>query len=238
MTEKNNHDMELHSPLISDEEFVALMDNRYHAQGRPQNDIAKQKLWNTLETNLPDNTPSRRQPYLYSQISRKVSETITNIISVAAAAVLLLSIVPLFSDNRLFTGERSKGLGDFPLVNISAFVVKDDGELQLASGLENKGTTIVFKVDTPKPTSVVLAMSKAGEPPQVRFRAGVLPSGVGQLLKTDDRVYGYELERGDQNLKICAIASDDEKTLNRRLRLITRVWNNLPSASCVMINVK
>lgn len=227
----------LNSPLVSDKEFVALIESKYHGEGRPQSDIARQAVWNQLEKQFLGSSLNQ-DANIHSPFSTTVSEAITRIISVAAAAVLLLSVAPLFSDSRLLTSERIKGATDFPLVNITAFAVKNDGELQPVSGSQNQGTTIVFKIDTPKATRVALAMSKADKPPQVRYQAGVLSPGMGRLLKDDGRVYGYELERGDQRLRFCAIASDDEKTLNQRLRLITRVWGSLPSASCVLINAK
>jgi hypothetical protein len=237
MTQEENQENQRPSPLLNDEEFVTIMEHEYQDLGRPQNEIAHKRLWNALESDLFSSNPGH-EPGLDSQISRTISESLVNIVSVAAAAVLLLSIVPLFSDNRLYSVDRIKGIGDFPLVNISAFVVKDDGELQAASGQLGRGTTLVFKIDTPKPVAVALAMSKADKPPQVRFRTDIMTSGAGQLLTDDGRVYGYELEVGDRQLKICAIASENEKSLSRRLRLIARVWNSLPDASCVMINSK
>jgi hypothetical protein len=255
--EDNQADSQAKQPykaLLSDEEFATLVEREFHEQGGLHDELTRRKLWNTVEQQLFDYTtenatdnatenatnqePEIQHPELEHKVSRKISETITNVVSLMAAAVLLLAIVPMFANNAVFNSERIKGMGDFPLVNISAFVVKKDGELRPAKAAENVGATLVFKVDLPKDSNIALAMSKAGDRPKVRYRAGKLSPGVGQLLEKDGRIYGYLLEHGDHRLKVCAIASENEKILSRRLRLLSRVWDRLPSASCVSVNTE
>lgn len=160
----------------------------------------------------------------------------TNLLSLAAAAVLVFALMPLLMTYDVTSTERTKGVNDFPLINISAFTVGENGELQPAMGDEPAGTTLVFKVDTPQSYIVVLAMSRGNEIPTVRYKAGQLQAGVGQLLRKQSKVYGYELDSGDKNLKFCAISAENEHKMNQRLRLLTRIWVHLPKASCVLVS--
>jgi len=166
-----------------------------------------------------------------------MSETITKLVSIAAVAVLLLSAA-LLLDNHSFTTKPVDSASDFPRVNLAAFVVKDNGDLQPVNGFQNPGSTLVFKVDTFEPVIVALTVSQAGEPPQLRFRTEVLSAGAEQLLLKDGQVFGYELKHREQSIKFCAIASESKNSLNRRLRLISRIWDSLPDSSCVSINTQ
>jgi hypothetical protein len=230
-SEKNSH---IDLLLLSDEEFTTLVEQDYNKHGQPLDEVAKQKTWNTLQARIND-AAITGNPQQHA-IADKVSQRLSSIFSLAAAAVMILALVPMFSSYQLSESERSKGDGDFPLVNISAFTLQGNGEMRSLRGAQARGKTVVFKVDMSRPYVIALAMAKGNGRPEVRYRAGIFQPGMGQLLQADGKVYGYQLESGDNGLMFCAIAAENERRLSQRIRLLTRIWDKLPKASCVQID--
>jgi hypothetical protein len=232
MTDAENHsDRDL--SLLDAEQFMALIESEYSQQGRPLDELAKQKAWNRLQSRISEPTATGNPE---QDIAKKVSARVSSVLSLAAAAVMVLALVPMFSSYPVSTMERSKGTDDFPLVNISAFALQSDGEIRSFKGAQAPGTTIVFKVDLPRPYALALAMTKGNGRPEVRYRTTAVEPGMGQLLEADGKIYGYRLESADQRLTFCAIAAEDERKLGQRIRLLTRIWDSLPKASCVLLD--
>jgi hypothetical protein len=230
-SEKNKHQ---NYPLLSDEEFMTLVEQDFNQHGQPLDELAKQKAWTALQSRISGATAVEdlHQPAM----AKKVSQRVSSLLSLAAAAVMVLALVPMLSSYQTTGPERSKGGGDFPLVNISAFTLQSNGEMQSVRGTQAPGKTVVFKVDMSRPYVIALAMAKDNGRPEVRYRAGVLQPGMGRLLQADGQVYGYQLESGDNALMFCAIAAENEHRLSQRIRLLTRIWADLPKASCVHID--
>lgn len=231
MTDAGNHSNRDLS-LLDDEQFMALIESEYHQQGRPLDELAKQKAWNALQSRINDNA-SVGNPE--QDIAKTVSARVSSVLSLAAAAVMVLALVPMLSSYPVSTMERSKGADDFPLVNISAFALQSNGEIRGFRGAQAPGTTIVFKVDLPRQYALALAMTKDNGRPEVRYRTTAVEPGMGQLLQAGGTVYGYRLESADQRLTFCAIAAENERKLGQRIRLLTRIWDSLPKASCVQL---
>ena len=172
------------------------------------------------------------------QISKKVPRRFLSILSVAAAAVLVLALMPMLLSYHISDTERNKRGSEFPVINLSAFAVQANGELQSIGGIQAPGNTVVFKVDIAQPYAIALAMSKGNGRPEVRYRAGTLKPGIGQLLQAEGRRFGYQLKSADKQISFCAIAADNESRLSQKIRLLTRIWANLPGASCVQLGVR
>jgi hypothetical protein len=233
MADSKNHQHKDIS-LLSDEAFAALVEQEYIDQQSPQDELAKQKVWNVLDNrvNQLDELPQK------DHLSKKITRYFSSILSVAAAAVMVLALVPLLSSYQVIDVERDrvKGEDDFPLVNLSAFTLRDDGTLHTVRGPRAIGDTIVFKLDLARPFAVALAMSYTDGKPQVRYRTATLQPGVARLLESGGKVYGYQLEREDKRLTFCAIAAENERRLSQKIRLLTRIWATLPRASCVTLD--
>ena len=94
---------------------------------------------------------------------------------------MVLALVPMLSSYQTAGVERTKGEGDFPLVNISAFALQRGGDIQSFNEAQAPGTTIVFKVDLSRPYAIALAMAKGGGRPEVRYRSAAVQAGIGQI---------------------------------------------------------
>lgn len=230
MTRNNDHNPEPSAPLLDDDDFTALMDAEFNAQNIPGDELRKQKIWNRLDSQLPQTSPPKKE-------SVKDNPAIT---SFAVAAVLLIMILPAMLLDRPYDDsaerERIKGTPAYTPVLLHAFKMDTAGRLHSSTGAHRVGDTIVFKA-VGHATSAALLLSRNGSPPEIRFIGDIGNNPAMQLLQTSNKVYGYMVEPRDRQLRFCMVPAENKTQLQRKLQHTGQLWNSIPAASCVDITV-
>lgn len=210
--------------LLSDDEFVALLETEYENVRKSQepNELEKKKNWQAIEARTLGRKRSRLKTWL----------------SLASAAVIVLSVLPIF----LVTGPeqdmvRLKGEPTLPALRVSAYSLSDSGELKPLSHSVHVGETIVFKLGAIEQLVVGLVAAVNSGDLSVRFVSDKLPAGMEQLLERDGRAYGYVVEEQDNELEFCTVGAYTTDQLESVLQTVRDNKNLLRREACVTLYV-
>lgn len=207
--------------LISDDEFVLLMEAEYNSSESTTDKEKQQKVWDKL----------------YSLIRKNKLTRLKVIIPITAAALVLLAVSPLLVVNLDNNVERNKGIGTSLHVNLSSYVIDQDGGIHEVPGTIKSGNTIIFKVDMTQQAVIALSLSKNSGSPNVRFISSITQPGIHRNLQNNGKAYGYMLEPTDSLLRFCAIIAKDKLSLEKQIEFLTQIWQTLPENSCQTILV-
>lgn len=214
----------LDNRLLSDEDFVKLMDaeftTRENAQSKLSDDLAKRKVWKRIHQHIQFKKWRQRK----------------TLFSVAAAALVVIAILPVMVFVEQKPNERTKGVS--PVVAapmLQVFSMDEQGRLHASRGVHNIGSTIVFKVQSENARFVALLMSKNDDPPSLRFTGLVPPTATYHLLQNERNAYGYMFDPDDKKLRFCVLAAANEMALKQALATAKQDWLSLPGSSCAQL---
>lgn len=213
--------------LLNNDDFVLLVESEFQNRGRPEDELSKKKVWDRLNSGLfSDLSPD----ILKAKHTRRSAR-----LSLAIAALLVISLAPLlwFIDGREET--RFKGTGTTPYAALHAYSIDNTGVLTATTGSHAQGTTLVFKVDTTQPLVLGLAMMQNSIGPKLAFISEDTAPGNGRILQQDGNTYGYKLEPEDRSIRFCVVAAVTKTALQQQLVSLDQTWRGLPAESCIEI---
>jgi len=209
--------------LLSDDDFVALMDAEYQSMQTSENELEKQQIWQSIDQRIQKTKRVSRRTWL----------------SLASAAMIVLAVLPLLLLNTSpqvsirLKGEQTP----LPALHLSVYSFNSNGELKPLSHTANVGDTLVFKIGATEQVVVGLTTAVNQREPLVRFVSDKLAAGMEQLLERDGRAYGYIVEVDDRELEFCAIAAYGTDQLEVAIKSFIDKQNLLAREACVTLFV-
>jgi len=219
---KSQSNREIDQNLLSDDEFVALMDAEYQSMQVSENELEKQQVWQTIDQGVKKTKRADRRTWL----------------SLASAAMIVLMVLPLLLLNTpQQESVRLKGeQAPLPALHLSVYSLNNNGELKPLSHTANVGDTLIFKIGATEQLLVGLVAVNHGQP-RVRFVSDKLAAGMEQLLERDGRAYGYIIEADDRELEFCAIAAYGTDQLEVAIKSFIDKQNLLAREACSTLYV-
>ncbi|MDH5728879.1 MAG: hypothetical protein OEZ58_07800 [Gammaproteobacteria bacterium] len=215
MSELKNQDAKLRK-LMSEQEFIDLMDAEFQTHTFLQNDVQKQADWKEIENQLPERHQYRRW-WSYA--------------SVAALIVLFVPIV-LFQ-----MGEndqsRFKGGEAISNINLYAFALQHDNSLRRLAHTVNVGDTLVLKIGATEKITAAVYVAENAKILDLRFLSEVLSPGMDQLISRQEKAYGFTVEPQHISLEICVLDATEQDQLPQTISTRNRFNEN----QCVKFNV-
>ena len=208
--------------LISDEEFADLMAAEYEQQQQPVDEVAKERVWKEIEKETKAKPVLRKSKHLWG---------------IAASLIVLVISFPVIQ--LMYTEEtdllRPKGELAPMAVELLASSVNDNNELESINNTVKPGQRIVFRSKTTQPGWIALGLSHNNQSPEIKFVSSEPVVGT-QFLTADENVYAYLVEHEDKQLRFCALVSSDKEQLLAQVDQLTRLWQELPSGACIVLN--
>lgn len=226
--------------LLSDSDFVALMDAEYTSQTDANDELAKKRGWNAIQAKLiRPGKPKVINPELKnSSFPRKNS--VNRLYTMAAMLLVAAIILPtvLLDDGSDGSDiERTKGHDTVIDASLQIYTLDNTGKLVRSEKRHKVGTTLLFKVHATPSGLATLVSSRNGKLIHNNVVYKLTQGSHGQLLSKDEQVYGYMIEPIDKILQFCVIVATDAKTIDIELDNIENIWSRLPARSCATINV-
>jgi len=106
-----------------------------------------------------------------------------------------------------------------------------DGSLAVAD--QHKAGTLVFKTILDAESIVALIAVEENRKPTLKFVTQPLPAGSEQIIRRNDRTYGYVREDLKQSVRFCALSGKNEASIEHGLKRLNNVWRTLPDEACV-----
>ncbi|MFV2057740.1 MAG: hypothetical protein ACC707_14835 [Thiohalomonadales bacterium] len=236
MTNFKDRSMENKQNLLSDDDFISLMEAEFACKTVTNNEISKQKIWNNIQSAI---------------YKRGIFDLRNPIYSIAATLLLVAIALPLvflefksgikdidIGDTGM---ERTKGIESTVNVDLgvdlSVFTLDETGKLIHSNRQHEVGTTLVFKVHSTQNGVATIISAKNGNLRSSEFTFIITKTNSGKLINRKGQVYGYMIEPIDKILQFCIIAATDAKSLNNKLFDLQKTWAGLPANSCATINV-
>ena len=251
--------------IISDDEFVALMELKYQNSEEHVNDIDRRKVWNKLKGPI-EGLAEKDAGQTTIQVPRQataISSKWNSYSQTIAVVLLFFGILPAVffinpqddsAVNPAFNGApaigKAKGMSRvFNSAELHVYRLDSSGQIQSLTtqtvtdqkhetediALVNIGDTILFKVTVKQSSAVALAFSQNSTLPKILYRHEIMPPAVEQLLQNGEQAFGYRVEAEDKFVRFCAITADSPLLLNKRALVLQQEWTNLPTGSCVVI---
>jgi len=220
---KSQAKTEVDKNLLSDDDFVALMEAEYQSIPASENELEKQQIWQSIEQKIQKSQRTHRPIWF----------------SFASAAVIVLAVLPLLwlstspSPSVRLKGEQAP----LPALHLSVYALNNQGELKPLSYTVNAGDTLVFKIGATEPVVVGLAAAVNHSELKVRFVSDKLAAGMEQLLERDDRAYGYIVELDDRELAFCAVGAYRIDQLEVAMKSFINKQDLLPREACLTLYV-
>ncbi len=198
--------------LMSDDEFVRLMDAEYEKYRRPSREKDKREIWRDMARIIDrEKFAGDRQRFAY-----------------AIAASLVIMLVPaLLMSPATKESHRTKGENVVPEVKLVPYVLAGNGELRMFKPDILAGDTLVFKAEVSRVAYVALLLARNDMPPAVKFDGGPQAPGSELLLENGGDTYGYRLEKDDASLRFCAVAAATTAELETSISTATQHWQKL-----------
>lgn len=243
-TDKNNTESD-HS-LLNESDFVSLMEAELAASNPDRDDTSKQRTWNNIQSSL---SHTQHDTGNTAQGQKKSISRITYYSYIAATFLILAITLPVFFNdiNPLNDGsnkniqqealERIKGINETINVNLTIYTLDKTGKLIHSNGQHNVGTTLLFKVHSPKNGIATIITSRNGNLSNNGFLYDISQKKLGQLLSHRDKIYGYMVEPTDKILQFCIFATESKTSLNAAISSLDRTWAHLDGSACSTINV-
>lgn len=209
--------IDIYDPLLSDDEFTALIDAEYRSQTQKENQLEKQKIWNRLQKRIHTNS------------------TMQSWLPLAAVAMLLITLMPVLFLPQPDELSRIKGTSGLIETTLSSFILDDIGNLSAITTPVKAGDTIVFKTKIEAEGIIAFGYAENNQIPTIRFVTQRTSAGKFNLLKREGRTFGYAIEDSDTNIRFCAIAADNIEILQHFIDNLTEIWNNLTENNCITI---
>lgn len=222
MKTSNDNDVNEQS-LLSDPEFVALMDAEYQAEKPLKNDIEQNTMWKDIERRISKSSPIMARPW-------------ARWLSAMAAAVILVPMVWLAllspEDSQRFKGEASSSV---PV--LSSYLLSPDGQTRIIGNGVQPGDTLVFKIGATEPMLIGIAISVNQHAYSLRFKSEELAAGMEQLVTHGGNTYGYAVEKADQSLSVCALNLNDKSENLTEPAALAAAVKRLPIFACATFYV-
>lgn len=181
--------------LLSDDEFVALMQAEHDRQRPQYNELEKQRIWNTISQQVAQNRQGRNW-WSYA--------------AVAMLALVVLPVVLLQMPTEDIT--RSKGASG-PGIVLHAYVLQSDNSLRRVEHSVGLGDTLVFKAGVTEASTAGIVLQENDGERRIRFVSEELAPGMDQLVLRGEKTYGFKVEDYHQRLSVCALAVYDPSEL-------------------------
>ena len=156
---------------------------------------------------------------------------------IAASLIVLVISLPVMQ--LMYTEEtdllRPKGELTPMAVELLASSVNDNNELESINNTVKPGQRIVFRSQTTQLGWIALGLSHNNQSPEIKFVSSEPVVGT-QFLTADENVYAYLVEHKDKQLRFCALVSSDKEQLLAQVDQLTRLWQELPSGACIVLN--
>lgn len=219
-TDKNRADDKI---LLSDQEFVALMDAEHKKQPHVVTDLEKQAIWNKVDQRIGQRSGVKMRP-------------IAGWLAALAAALVAIPIAML----SLLPSEhtrRNKGETFTPAVVLNTYLLLPNGETRIIGNGVQPGDTLVLKTGVTEPAVVGLAVSVNRQPFSLRFTSEELAAGMEHLLINGQSTYGYVVEKTDTVLTFCALNLTDGAVSADDASTVQEAVKRLPASACATLFV-
>jgi|GEM_PF-4795621 len=209
--------------MLSDHDFVALMEAEHKAQPITTNDVEKQAMWNAVEQRVSKKSTRNLRPW--------ASWLVAAAAALVAIPYLLLQLAP--SEQIL----RTKGAVSQTPVVLTAYLLQANGQTSILGNSVQSGDTVILKVGATESTRIALALSINQQPFSLRFVSEELAAGMEQLLVNGKKTYGYAVEPTDHALTFCALSSDEDPGKFEDTTRLSQAIKQLPASACTTLFV-
>jgi hypothetical protein len=190
---------------IDDESFQKLVESEYEKQGRPVDELAKQRIWEALSSKLKTDQANKNQRLNIIKLS--------GALAACFAGILATFQYFEFSNPEPFSGQRIKGTHAGVGYRIGMYLQEEGGKLTALEDLSKKkeGEVIVPFVETDAPVPVVLLRQTADEQYEAVSSAEVTEAGKEHYFARDGEATGIYVEALVETY--CVLVADSMPTM-------------------------
>ncbi len=230
-TDDDSQDMK----LLTDADFVELMDAAFEAESRAdsqaENELEKARVWKNISEHVfiePQKANAKTSPK--TKLRSRLFST---------AAMLAILMIPLSFFMQSDYDERIKGDSEFVKIDthLFAYFMDNNGETIRSTGKGFIGDTLLFKVSLSQSAHVGLIIIRNSEAPELRFVSDDLAAKGETLIQKYNNAYGYLIESGDKELRFCSISGLNRQELRKRADNFIRNGLRPDKNACVNIIV-
>lgn len=218
MTDRPTDD-DIHKPLLSDDELVALMDGKYRKEAPPADQVGMERNWQALGKKASIPRRARRQGLVM----------VFGAVAVAAAAAFVIIRAPKEDDLGVKGGGQGWSMDGLALAwqhDEGREAVKDGGQVIAGRG---KLVVTVDKAKLPAGVEAAAVLVGPEDAPQ--------PASMTNVELTATQVE-LPIFPAAGRYKVCVAEAENAVALKTKTDVMSGMWDAVTGANCVRLTAK